>query len=123
MTLILNVLAVFWANPWGRTLLIGTGLFLWGVTKGWGWAAAGRDAAIQRAMSARDTYWQQQISKANRDHEAELSKAIEAAKAVPDITGGRDELIRLCSDPATNTDCRSKDVYGVPRVPPDHVGR
>jgi hypothetical protein len=82
-------------------------VFLWGVWKGWGWAIDGREAAIQRALAARDTYWQQTIDKANMDHENELREAIKEARAVAPIRNNA-ELIRMCRDATGGTDCREK---------------
>lgn len=113
---VLSVMTRIWTSPWGRTITIGIMIFMFGVVKGWGWAAAGRDAAIERAILARDAYWQQTIQKANDEHEKEIRKAIEASQQVP-AARTRDELDRLCRDPEGGADCRDADRIRLQGVP------
>ena len=105
MTLLLQVVSMVWSNNIARIAVIGCGLFIWGVFKGWAWASADNDAAIREAIAARDVYWQETINKANSDHDKELNAAIAAASAAITITTN-DELRRVCSDPTRGADCR-----------------
>lgn len=120
MAIIFSVLGAVWSSSIGRTVLIGGGLFLWGVWKGWALAAAGRDAAVQRAMASRDVYWQQVISQANKDHEDEMREAIKVAKSVTVVRSSA-ELILLCTDPATNANCRDQALYRMPSIQDHHM--
>jgi hypothetical protein len=124
MTLILQILATIWSNPWGRTLLIGSGLFLFGLAKGWSLASVGKDAAINKAITRCNAEWQQTLAKADQEHEADLAKAIEEANAiVTNPNGGRADIIRMCGDKSTAEDCREGELYrmqGVPKAKVQH---
>lgn len=122
MTLLFEVLSAIWSNNIARIAVIGCGLFIWGVFKGWAWASADNDAAIREAITARDVYWQEMINKANTEHDQELKNAIAAANAiVPARTN--DDLRRLCADPARGADCRDKKSNGVQGVQSPDVER
>jgi hypothetical protein len=122
MLMLTSVLSAIWGNQIGRTVLIGTGLFVFGVFKGWGWAADGRDAAIQHAISTRDAYWQETINKANTEHDTALQNAIAAANAiVPASTN--DDLKRLCADTTGGADCRDQKSNRVQGVQPSNMER
>lgn len=103
MSLIFSILSVIWGHPWGRAVIIGSGLFIFGVVKGWGWAEAGRDAAIHRAVTARDTHWGQTIKRANDEHDREMQKALEASQRVVAVPTIPAERVRLC---AGDNNCR-----------------
>lgn len=104
----LSILGSIWSNPWGRTIIIGIGIFMFGVIKGWGWAHAGREAAIKRAIVNRDNYWQEEITKANDEHERAMQDAIRAAENIRPVRTD-DELKRLCADPTGGANCREKN--------------
>lgn len=122
MLMLTSVLSAIWGNQIGRTVLIGAGLFLFGVSKGWGWASNSRDAAIQHAISTRDAYWQETINKANAEHDTELQNAIAAANAIIPVSTN-DDLKRLCADPTGGADCRDKKGYRVQGVQSPNMER
>ena len=112
LTAVLSILSAIWGSPWGRTIIIGIGIFMFGVTKGWGWARTGVDAKIQRAITSRDDYWRTKIAESNKAHERAMRDAIKSAETVrPADTP--DELRSLCADPARGANCREKDSVGM----------
>ena len=50
--------------------------------------------------------------KANLENEKAIQKAVEAANAIRP-SRDRPDLVRLCGDPSTNSDCREKELYGL----------
>lgn len=133
--LVLNVLATIWSNPWGRTLLIGIGIATFSFAKGFNVERAmknreiaalkvAHERVLKEAIAARDSEWQQKLTKANEEHDAILAESIQAAAAITGTNGGRDDLIKLCGSATSDgADCREGYVYRMRGVQKDKVER
>lgn len=126
---LLGGLGFLWSRPWGRAALFSLSFFIFGLYQGISFMSNRMDALkkihvveMKRALDNRDSEWQAKLSKANDDHEAELTKAIEAGNMSPSAATNAD-LERLCRDSATATDCRSAKGNRVQGVQKPHVGR
>lgn len=117
-TIALTILTAVWGSQLGRTVTIAGGLFLAGLAGGFvkGYSYADPEGAAKTAREARDDYWKAELNKANAQALRNMAAAIDAGKAVPDLPPGRDALVRLCSNPAANADCREKGSHGLQGV-------
>jgi hypothetical protein len=107
LSIALSLLSSLWGSSAGRIILIGGGLFVFGLIKGWGWASESTADVIR----ARDMEWQQKIERANRDAEndtnARVQAAIEAAAAIVSVGPDRSDVERLCR---SDKNCRADEL-------------
>jgi hypothetical protein len=63
-------------------------------------------AIVRNAEAGRDAHWQAVLRQKERENDARIAAAQEAADAEPDVPADRAERVRLCSASPT---CRSRN--------------
>lgn len=58
-------------------------------------------AIVRNAEAGRDAHWQSVLRQKERENEARVAAALEAAEAEPDVPADRAERLRLCQQSPT----------------------